>query len=53
MKKNFIAITDYSTEEIKSILSLAVDLKQEWLLKGNKPIFAGKVLGMIFQKPQP
>lgn len=51
MKKNFIAITDYSTEEIKSILSLAVDLKQEWLLKGNKPIFAGKVLGMIFQKP--
>jgi ornithine carbamoyltransferase len=30
MKKDFIAITDYSNADIKAILDLAVDLKKEW-----------------------
>ena len=51
MKRDFIAVTDYSSEEIQSILDLAIELKKEWRSGGNKPIFAGKVLGMIFQKP--
>ena len=51
MKKDFVTITDFSSEEIQSILGLAVDLKEEWRVKGNRPIFEGQVLGMVFQKP--
>lgn len=49
--KDFIAISDFSSEEIRDLLDLAAKLKQEYFEKGNQPIFAGKVLGMIFQKP--
>jgi len=51
MKKDFLAIADFSTEEIKEMLDLAVDLKKEYFEKGNKPLLAGKVLGMTFSKP--
>ena len=33
------------------MLNLAVSLKKEHFDTGNKPLFKGKVLGMIFQKP--
>lgn len=49
--KDFLAISDYSSEEIKNLLDLAIALKQEYFAGGNKDIFKGKVLGMIFQKP--
>jgi ornithine carbamoyltransferase len=49
--KDFLAISDYSSDEIQDMLDLAVKLKKEYFKKGNKPIFKGKVLGMIFQKP--
>jgi len=49
--KDFLAISDYSSDEIQDLLDLAVKLKQEYFGKGNRPIFKGKVLGMIFQKP--
>jgi ornithine carbamoyltransferase len=49
--KDFLAISDYSSEEIQDLLDVAVKLKKEHFKKGNKPIFKGKVLGMIFQKP--
>lgn len=49
--KDFLAISDYSSEEIQDMLDLAVKLKKEHFKKGNKKIFKGKVLGMIFQKP--
>lgn len=49
--KDFIAISDFSSEEIQDLLDLAAKLKQEYFEKGNQPIFKGKVLGMIFQKP--
>ncbi len=51
MKKDFIAITDYTSNDLKSILDLAVELKKEWKAGGNTPLLAKKVLGMIFQKP--
>jgi len=51
MKKDFIAISDYSPKELQEMLDLAVKLKKEYMAGGNKPIFKGKVLGMIFQKP--
>lgn len=49
--KDFIAISDFSSDEIKDMLDLAAKLKKEHFKKGNKKIFKGKVLGMIFQKP--
>jgi ornithine carbamoyltransferase len=51
MMKDFLAISDYSPQEIQDFLDLAVRLKKEYFAKGNQPIFKGKVLGMIFQKP--
>lgn len=49
--KDFIAISDYSAQEIQDLLDLAVQLKKEHQSKGNAPFFKGKVLAMIFQKP--
>jgi ornithine carbamoyltransferase len=51
MKKDFIAIADYSPSELQSMLDLAVDLKKDLKAGGNRPLLKGKVLGMIFQKP--
>jgi ornithine carbamoyltransferase len=51
MKKDFIAIPDYSPAEIQGILDLAVDLKTRHFKGDNPPLFKGKTLGMIFQKP--
>ena len=51
MKKDFIAITDYTTSELQGMLDLAVDLKKEWMSGGNQPILKNKVMSMIFQKP--
>ncbi|HDN05130.1 MAG TPA: ornithine carbamoyltransferase [Chloroflexi bacterium] len=49
--KDFLAIADYTPEEIQAILDQAVELKKEWSEKGNPPLFKNKVLAMIFQKP--
>lgn len=49
--KDFLAIADYSPEDIQAILDQAVELKKEWSEKGNPPLFKNKVLAMIFQKP--
>jgi len=49
--KDFLAIADYSSQDIKDLLDLAVKLKKEYFTNGNPPLFKGKVLGMIFQKP--
>jgi ornithine carbamoyltransferase len=49
--KHFLDIMDNSPEELQDILNVAVRLKQEYFSGGNAPLFKGKVLGMIFQKP--
>lgn len=49
--KDFLTISDYSPAQLQDILNLAIELKSEWLDKGNAPLLKGKVLGMIFQKP--
>lgn len=51
MKKDFLAISDYSPAELQDMLDLAVRLKKEHFNGGNPPLFKGKVLAMIFQKP--
>ncbi len=49
--KHFLDVSDYSPAEIQDILDLAIRLKKEHFASGNQPLFKGKVLGMIFQKP--
>jgi len=51
MKKDFLAVSDYSPAELQEMLDLAIALKKEHFAGGNKPLFKGKVLAMIFQKP--
>ena len=51
MKKDFLAVSDYSPQELQEMLDLARELKKEHFSSGNKPLFKGKVLAMIFQKP--
>jgi len=51
MKRDFISITDFSSQEIQSLLDLAVKLKKEHFTGGNAPILKNKVLAMVFQKP--
>lgn len=48
---HFLAISDLSSSEVQDLLDLAIRLKKEYFAKGNPPLFKGKVLGMIFQKP--
>lgn len=49
--KHFLDVSDYSPAEIQDILDLAIRLKKEYFAGGNPPLFKGKVLGLIFQKP--
>ncbi len=49
--KNFLDIFDHSSEELQDLLDLAIRLKKEYYSSGNLPLFKGRVLGMIFQKP--
>lgn len=48
---DFLDIFDHSSQELQDLLDLALRLKEEYFKKGNPPLFKGKVLGMIFQKP--
>jgi len=49
--RHLLSIADLETRELKEILKLARELKAEWRAGGNRPLLAGKALGMIFQKP--
>lgn len=49
--KDFLDIADWSSHALWESLQLAVYLKREWRAGGNRPILAGKNLGMVFQKP--
>jgi len=51
MKQDFISIQDYTPAQLQNLLDLAITLKKEHQNGGNPPLFKGKVLGMIFQKP--
>jgi ornithine carbamoyltransferase len=48
---HFLSISELSSSEVQDLLDLAIRLKKEYFNKGNQPLFKGKVLGMIFQKP--
>ena len=49
--KHFLDLSEWSTKDLNELLQLAVYLKTEWRAGGNRPVLAGKILGMVFQKP--
>lgn len=51
MEKDFLAVSDYSPEELQNLLDLAITLKREYFSSGNIPLLKDKVLAMAFSKP--
>jgi ornithine carbamoyltransferase len=51
MQRHFLDLADWTTEELRDLLDLALKLKAEHQNGGNAPVLKGKILGMIFQKP--
>ena len=49
--RNLVSVSDFSTEEIQSVLDLAIDLKKQNKEGKSHHILEGKTLAMIFQKP--
>jgi ornithine carbamoyltransferase len=48
---HFLDLTTWSAKELNAMIDLAIHLKREHASGGNRPVLAGQVLGMIFQKP--
>ena len=51
MPNHFLALTDFTSAQLQALISAAIELKAEWHSGGNRPLLAGKVLAMVFQKP--
>ncbi|MCS6835680.1 MAG: ornithine carbamoyltransferase [Anaerolineae bacterium] len=49
--KHLLEVDTWSSAQLKQTLHLAQMLKLEWQSGGNRPVLAGKLLGMVFQKP--
>jgi ornithine carbamoyltransferase len=49
--RHFLSLTDLSTEELQSLLTDAVRLKAELARGKRPPLLAGRVLGLVFEKP--
>ncbi len=50
MKKDFLSIHDFTTDEIEAMLKLGLKLKDETKKGIAHPVLKGKTLGMIFTK---
>lgn len=51
MKKDFLAITDYSSEELQKMLDRAVEIKTALKTEGYSDVLKDKSLALVFQKP--
>lgn len=50
--KDFISIADSTTDQLRHLLDVSRDLKEQLKMTGrNDPLLAGKVLALIFEKP--
>lgn len=49
--RDFLAVNDFSREELLEILDEAIRLKREFKAGSQHHLLRGKTLGMIFQKP--
>ena len=48
---HFLTLADLTSDDLRGLLDLAIELKKEWRWGGNRPLLQGKTLGMVFQKP--
>ncbi len=48
--KDFLALIDYTPEEIRYLIDLAIELKQKQKAREPHELLKGKTLGMIFEK---
>ncbi|NLE45477.1 MAG: ornithine carbamoyltransferase [Chloroflexi bacterium] len=48
---HFLTLADLTSDDLRGLLDLAIELKKEWRGGGNRPLLQGKTLGMVFQKP--
>ena len=48
--RHFLTLRDLSTDELNQVIDLAIAMKAAKYEDRQEPIFAGKVLGMIFEK---
>lgn len=49
--KHFLDLPSWSSSDLYELIQMAVHLKREWRTGGNRPVLAGRILGMVFQKP--
>ncbi len=49
--KHFLDLHSWSGKDLWQLIQSAIHLKTEWQSGGNRPVLAGKILGMVFQKP--
>lgn len=49
--KHFLDLHSWRGKDLRQMIELAVHLKKEYRSGGNRPVLAGKILGMVFQKP--
>ena len=48
--RHFLTLRDLSSDELNQVIDLAIEMKAAKRENRQEPIFAGKVLGMIFEK---
>ena len=48
--RHFLSLRDLSPAELEQVINLAIEMKAAKLEDRQEPVFAGKVLGMIFEK---
>jgi ornithine carbamoyltransferase len=51
LMKHFLDLSSWSSKDLWELIELATHLKTEWRAGGNRPVLAGKILAMVFQKP--
>ena len=51
MKRDFLAITDFSAAEIKETFDLAFELKAKVKNRESHKLLDGQTLAMVFEKP--
>ena len=48
--RHFLTLHDLSADELNQVIELAIEMKAAHYAGTQQPVFAGKVLGMIFEK---
>lgn len=48
---HFLSLADLTPDDLRELLNLALDLKEEWKNGANRPLLKSKTLGLLFQKP--